>query len=168
MEMNRIRITILAIALAVIPLSAVVPSASAQATQIRIPISFTLTPAGCPNLNVTVVGSGEEFFVINNRTDQNGVEHIEMNSLATGTASDSDGVSYIFNYHDHASLAVPPGGFPVQAFFNDHFNLVGNGRANRVQVGITAQITIYSFEPRSFTIDLIRNQRGEIFLCDPI
>src|SRR5205807_356569 len=69
-EMNRRRIavvTVLAAALSLPALSGIVRSATSQATQVRVPINFTLTPTECPKLKVTVVGSGELFSVINSR-----------------------------------------------------------------------------------------------------
>ena len=117
-------LTVLAIALL-----AEAPSAFAQATQVRSPIAFTLS--GCPNLaaGLTIQGSGESFMVVNSRTGQDGLIHIEQNTLITGTAKDSDGAEYSFNYHSHASFTIPPTGFPFTLEGNDHFNLVGNGKA---------------------------------------
>jgi hypothetical protein len=152
-------------ALVILPL-AVGPAALAQTSQVRQPISFTLTPA-CPDLRVTVVGTGELFVVTNHRIDANGVDHIEMNTLATGTATDSEGATYRFNYHNHVSLDVPPGGFPVSITGTDHFNLVGKGKANQLHVGFVARATVNGpNEP--LTIEQLVNMRGEAFFCDPI
>ena len=157
---NRKRMAVLAvsaIALAISPLPAL-----AEATLVRQPVTFTLTPA-CPNLQVTVVGSGESFIVINSRIDQNGFTHVDINTLATGAATDSDGVSYGFNYHNHASLDIPPGGFPFQVTTTDHFNLEGKGRANQIHVGFVARLTFTS--PSDFTFELV-NIRGNPLFCD--
>lgn len=139
--------------------------AHAQVHQSRTPVSFTLTPA-CPNLQVTVQGSGESFTITNQRTDKNGVTHIEMNTLVTGTAVDSEGVTYLFNYHNHASLDIPAGGFPFQAATTDHFNLNGEGKANQVHVGFVARLTFTS--PSDPPIAEFVNMRGTPFFCDPI
>jgi len=106
--MNRKRSAVLTVAIAMaLPLSA-----HGQATQIRTPVTFTLS--GCTSLpaGLTVTGSGESFVVVTTRVDSNGFTHIEQNTLTTGTATDSNGASYSFNYHNHASFDIPPGGFP--------------------------------------------------------
>src|SRR5215813_10538707 len=156
---------IVALALAVIAIA--VPHASAQPIQIRTPVSFTLS--GCTSLpaGLTVNGSCESFVVINSRVDQNGITHIEQNSLVTGTATDSNGATYLFNYHNHVSLDVPPGGFPFQITIGtDHFNLVGDGKANQLQVHFVARATFYA-PPTPPTIEFI-NVHGSPFSCDPI
>ena len=169
--MNRKRIAVLAvlaILLAVPPLSSVVvPRALAKATQIRMPVTFTLNPAQCPNLLVTVEGMGESYVVINHRIDKDGVDHININTLATGSAIDSDGANYGFNYHSHASYSVAPGGFPFQVTtYTDHFNLEGEGKANQVHVGFVVRATFTSpSDPGTFEFV---NMRGTPFFCDPI
>jgi len=140
------------------------PSVSAAGTQIRMPVAFTLTPARCPNLQVTVSGSGESFLVINERIDENGVDHIIMNNLVNGTAADTDGATYVFGYHNHASLDVPPGGFPTEIFLTDHFNLNGHGKANQVHVGFVARLTFTG--PSDPPIIETVNVRGNPMACD--
>ena len=140
-------------------------SAHGQSTHTRLPISFTLS--GCTGLpaGVTVTGSGESFVVVTTRVDSNGFTHIEQNTLTTGTATDSNGASYDFNYHNHASFDTPPGGFPFTVSTTDHFNLVGNGKANQLQVHFVARVTFTS--PTTFTFEFI-NSRGNPMVCDPI
>ncbi len=166
--MNRKRIAVLAalaIALAV-PAPAMVPAAAAQATQTRMPINFTIPAGQCPNLDVTVEGRGEDFLVINTRIDKNDVVHINRNDLVTGTATDSDGGTYIFNYHNHAGIDIPASGFPFQFTTTDHFNLNGGGKANSLHVGFVARVTFTSpFDPP--VIEFV-NMRGNAFFCDPI
>jgi hypothetical protein len=143
-----------------------VPSAMAEVTQIRQPVSFTLS--GCTALPVGVIvhGSGDAFIVTTTRVDKNGVTHLQVNNVTTGTATDSNGAAYIFNYHNHVSQEVPPGGFPSQITIGaDHFNLVGAGQANKVQVHFVARATFFS--PTAFVIDFI-NVHGNPFSCDPI
>ena len=82
--MNRKRIVVFTFSL----ITLVVPAfAAPSATQIRVPVTFTLTPARCPELQVTVNGSGERFLVINHRIDEDGVDHINMNDLINGSAT---------------------------------------------------------------------------------
>ena len=162
--MNRKRIAVLAVALA-IPLLVVTPSALADATQVRTPVTFTLS--GCTSLpaGLTVNGSGEGFLVINSRVDQNGFTHIERNDLVTGNATDSNGATYVFNYHNHASFDIPPGGFPFSAATTDHFNLVGDGQANQLEVHFVATVTFTS--PTTVIFNFI-NVHGNPMTCDPI
>ena len=159
--MNRTSSAVLTLAMAV----ALPFCAYGQATQIRTPVSFTLS--GCTSLppGMTVSGSGESFVVITTRVDSNGYTHIERNDLTTGSATDSNRASYSFNYHNHASFDIPPGGFPFTVLTTDHFNLVGNGKANQLQVHIVARVTFTA--PNTFTFELI-NIHGSPFACDPI
>jgi hypothetical protein len=154
-----------ALVLSIVPMVIVTP-ASAQTTQVRSPISFTLTPA-CPNLQVTVVGTGDSFTVTNHRIDAAGVDHIQINNLVTGTATDSEGATYRFNYHNHATLEVPASGFPFSVTTTDHFNLVGKGKANQVHIGFVVRLTITG-PSDSPIVERLVNMRGEAFLCDPI
>jgi hypothetical protein len=166
MKLRMTVLAVLAITLAILPL-VVVPSALAEATQVRTPITFTLS--GCTSLpaGLTVYGSGESLLVITSRVDKQGLTHIERNNLVTGTAIDSNGASYVFNYFGHTSLVVPPGGFPFQITIGtDHFNLVGDGQANQLQVHFVARATFYA-PPTPPTIEFI-NVHGSPFSCDPI
>ena len=166
MKLRMTVLVVLAITLAILPL-VIVPSALAETTQVRTPLTFTLS--GCTSLpaGLTVYGSGESFLVINSRVDQNGFTRIEQNNLVTGTATDSNGASYVFNYFAHVSLAVPPSGFPFQITIGtDHFNLVGDGKANQLQVHFVARATFYP-PPTPPTIEFI-NVHGSPFGCDPI
>ena len=149
---------------------AAVPTAplwsTADSTRARAPITFTLS--GCPNLpaGLTVSGSGDDFLVLNSRLDQDGVTHIERNDLVTGTATDSNGASYKFNYHNHSNITVPPSGFPWSLTTTDHFNLVGNGHADQMHVGFVARVTFPSpSDPPQ--IEFV-NSHGNPFFCDPI
>ena len=165
--MNGKRLAVLAasaIALAIAPL-AVAPSALADTSQTRTPISFTLSGCSMLPTGLIVNGSGESFLVVNSRVDRDGVAHIERNDLVTGSATDSNGAAYVFNYHNHASFQIPAAGFPYSFETTDHFNLVGNGQAEQLHVHFVARVTFYS--PTSFTADFI-NMHGNPFSCDPI
>jgi hypothetical protein len=96
-------------------------AATTDSTQTRAPITFTLS--GCPNLpaGLTVVGSGEDFLVVNSRLDADGVTHIERDDLTTGTATDSNDASYKFNYHNHSNITIPSGGLPLVLYDDRSF-----------------------------------------------
>jgi len=159
-----VRRALLTAALAICLDSVLGQPASAAATQVRIPVTFTLTPARCPDVTVTVTGSGDSFLVINDRVDQQGVDHINMNNVINGTATDSEGGSYVFGYHNHASVDVAPGGFPMELFLTDHFNLNGRGKANQVHVGFVVRLTFTS--PAEPPIIDVVNLRGNPMACD--
>jgi hypothetical protein len=154
----------LAAAAIILQISLFPASASAEVTQIRVPISFTLTPEDCPNLQGTVEGSGELFVVMNEQTSHNGVTRIIANYLATGTATDDEGATYVFNYHLHDNIRIPPEVFPVTVLENDHFNLVGKGKANHLHVGFVVRVVVSA--PDQFTVEFV-NERG-LLACDPI
>jgi hypothetical protein len=139
---------------------------AAAGTRAHAPITFTLR--GCPYLpaGLTVSGSGDDFLVVNARVDGDGVTYLERNDLVTGTATDSNGASYKFNYHNHASITIPPGGFPQSFTTTDHFNLVGNGQADQLHVRFVARVTIPS--PTDPPIIEFVNSHGDPFFCDPI
>ena len=139
---------------------------TASGTRLHTAINFTLS--GCPSLpaGVTVSGSGDDFLVLNSRLDEDGVTHMERNDLVIGTATDSAGASYKFNYHNHSNILVPPGGFPWSFSTTDHFNLIGNGQANQLHVHFVARVTFPS--PSDPPIAEFVNSRGNPFACDPI
>jgi len=141
-------------------------AATTDSTQTRAPITFTLS--GCPNLpaGLTVVGSGEDFLVVNSRLDADGVTHIERDDLTTGTATDSNDASYKFNYHNHSNITIPSGGFPWSFTTTDHFNLVGNGQANQLQVHFVARVTFTS--PSDPPLIEFVNSFGNPFFCDAL
>ena len=160
-RLHRVIGPIFALALAL----AVAGGAAADAHQARYSVPFTLTPAQCPGLQTTVTGSGEYFTVTNTRTDAAGVTHLEVNQLATGTATDTQGGTYHFNYHNHSSVTIPPGGL-AEVRSNDHFNLEGTGSASGLHVGFVE--TFRSVGPGQPQLDLVYiNVRGNPD-CDPI
>ena len=159
-------LTAFAITLTNSPPSIAKPLPLSQATQVRVPVNFTIPAGQCPNLAVTVQGSGELFSVINTRVDQDGMLHINRNDLVTGTATDSDGATYVFNYHLHAEIEAPPSGFPFTLAGTDHFNLNGKGNADNLHVGFVAR-AIFTSPADPPTIEFV-NTRGNPFFCDPL
>jgi hypothetical protein len=143
----------------------IIASASAQATLFRSPLSFTLT--GCTQLpaGLVITGSGESLLVISTRTDKDGNTVVERNNVVTGTATDNNGGSYIFNYANHTTMTMPPSVFPFTMSLTDHFNLLGQGQGNQLQVGFRADATVIG--PNTFIISPI-NLRGDPMTCDAI
>jgi hypothetical protein len=134
-------------------------------------LPFTLTGGPlplCPMLpdGFVIQGTVEGIDSINTRVDQNGITYVEINSLEDGSATDSNGATYVVNYHNHFSYQVPPGGYPFTDFINDHFNLVGNGLATQLQVRFVIRFTqLSSTDPG--TLQII-NKKGNAFACDVI
>ena len=161
---------ILPVALGMLAAAVTLP-ASASSTHISFSFPFTVTGGpspNCPNLPTGLVinGSVEHTEVISISVNNNGVTHIEDNSLELGSATDSNGATYVVNYHNHGSAAIPLGGFPFTVLQNDHFNLVGNGQASQLQVRFVERLTfIDNVTPP--TVQVV-NEKGDAFICDVI
>jgi hypothetical protein len=143
------------------------------ATIDTFPVTFVVTSATCPNLapGTTLTGSGTEKSVTVTKT-KNGVTRMHNTSHATGTATDQDGNTYVFNYSNSfnvADSAASPGLF--SGIMNDHFSLAGNGPAdlnNGFQAVITTDFaSFFSFEPLKSQGDPIDFATGAAH-CDPL
>lgn len=156
--------TLLAITPAILSM-VMIPSASAQANLFRWPISFTLK--GCTQLppGLIISGSGESLLIISTRTDKDGNTVTQRHNVVTGTATDNNGGTYLFNYASNGTITTPPGVFPFTLSGTDHFNLLGHGKGNQMQVGFNADATVTG--PNTFIFSPI-NVRGDPATCDPI
>jgi hypothetical protein len=134
---------------------------AAPPVQVREPVSFDLA-GSC--VSVPVHGDGTSYMVITDRVDASGVHHLQINNAVTGHATDSAGGTYAFNYQTHASVNEPSSGYPVTAIVIDHFNLVGNGGDNNLQIRVVYRVTVLA--PGVFDIEMI-NARGNPD-CDPL
>ena len=155
---------LLALTPAILSMATISP-VSAQANLFRSPVSFTLKNCTQLPAGLVITGSGESLLVISTRTDKDGNTVIQRHNVVTGTASDNNGGTYVFNYADNSTMTVPPGVFPITASVNDHFNLLGPGKGNQMQVGFNADVTITG--PNTFIFSPI-SLRGNPFSCDPI
>jgi hypothetical protein len=149
----------------VVALLAVVARPALAAEQQTVPYTFVLTPDQCPDLGTTISGSGAWFFRTNTRIDKDGVTHIVQNVTTSGTATDSEGNTYRFNYHNNSQVTIPPGEYPQYVNVTDHFNLVGAGSAESLHVGFNIRLvfTAPNQEPSVEEISV----RG-FPPCDPI
>lgn len=160
---------VVAIAMATLSPPAIAP-ASAEVTQDRFTVPFMI-PFGVPCADlppgVTSISGVANFFLrTTTRIDSDGGIHLNINGTAFGTAIDNNGVVYSFNYANHISIDIPPGGgFPQQVRMTDHFNLNGTGKDNHMHVGFVIVGSIDG--PGDLHIDTI-NIRGDAFNCDPI
>ncbi len=173
MNLRRIAALVVIIAASVaLPVSVIAPSASAQVTQERFSVPFTI-PFGVPCADLppgvtSVSGTAEFFLRTTTRVDSGGVTHLNINANAFGTATDNNGKVYSFNYANHFSIEVPPGGFPQQIRMTDHFNLNGKGKDAHMHIGFVIVGTIDGpGDLFPWHTDAI-NVRGDAFNCDPI
>ncbi len=142
-------------------------SASAQTFRERISVPFTIPYDGpCSQLpdGLVVSGTADLYVVTVVRVDKNGVSHVNINSRATGTATDNEGGTYRYNYSSHQSQEFPPGETNIQIKWTDHFNLVGAGRTIQVHTGFVLRGTITE---SGFEMNFI-NTYGDPFSCDPL
>jgi hypothetical protein len=84
-----------------------VPLGAAVTTNIDMPISFELTPATCSQITSTISGQGFVHLVIVTSQDANGIWHVSVLHVANGTAVDTNGVQYRFDYHNHSTIKGP-------------------------------------------------------------
>ena len=161
----------LTVGLGILCAGVAVPS-SASSTHITYSFPFTLVggplPDFCPMLptGFEINGSIDGTDIITTSVNSAGVTHVNVNSLELGSATDSNGATYVVNYHNHTGEDIQPGGFPVTLLQNDHFNLVGAGVAGNLQVHFVITVTfLSSSDPGTVTVV---NKHGNAFACDVI
>lgn len=157
--------------LAILSLAGAVP-ASASSTHVTYTEAFTLIggplPDFCPMLptGFEIHGSINGTQIVTTNVNSAGVMHVEINSLELGSATDSNGATYVVNYHNHTGEDIQPGGFPATLLVNDHFNLVGAGQAGNLQVHFVITLTFLSSSDPG-TVQVV-NKHGNAFACDVI
>jgi hypothetical protein len=106
------------------------------------PVEFTLEAGVCPDLpaDLSVDFTGTVHGHLHLSTDAHGVVHLNWPDTITGTAIDSDGNTYTFNYHNVA--VIRDAGFPIELTITDHFNLVGHGPANQLHTFYVVRLLI--------------------------
>ena len=163
---------VLAATLLMLLVLALVPAALASAAPSERPVSFTIDPANCSDIESTVTGTGIWREVTNTRVGKDGLTYVVYTATAKGTAVDEAGTMYRFTYANHQMYAMPADGSPFEVRMTDQFNLVAAGGANQIHVGFVTIITTTS--PTDFssaTFDFIdqRGYTGSGFPpCDPI
>jgi hypothetical protein len=143
-----------------------VAPASAVTDVIREPASFTLPAGQCSDLPATlsVSGEGTAIISVHSTIDGQGRFHDHATTTITGTATDSLGGTYRFNYHDSTTFS-PSSDFPFVIHITDHFNLVGNGGANNVSTFFNIALLITG--PASEEL-LSIHFHGDPETCDPL
>jgi hypothetical protein len=161
------RITAAILAAALIA-GATIPTAFAgnagSTTVYQEAIEFTLPAGTCPSLpeDLEVHFTGTLHGHIHVSTDANGVVHINWPDTISGTASDSDGGTYRFNYHNEA--VIRDAGFPIDITITDHFNLVGNGAANHLHTFFVLRLVI----TEDGETEVVFHEHGDPGQCDAL
>jgi hypothetical protein len=127
-------------------------------------IDETLPAGTCPDLpadlSIHLTGTLTGHFHLS--VDANGVVHVNAPDTIQGTAVDSDGGTYRFNYHN--VLTVTDAGFPILVTTTDHFNLVGNGAANQLHTSFVRKLLI-----TEDSVEVVfLNARGDPDHCDAL
>lgn len=127
---------VVSIAALLVMLTAAMPGALAKNAGSTVvfnePLEFTFPAGMCPDLpeDLSIHFTGTVRGKFHLSEDAQGVFHVSGTQAIYGTAVDSEGATYRFNYHNkfHAQDA----GFPIEVKVTDHFNLVGNGGVNHL------------------------------------
>ena len=129
-----------------------------------VPVQFTLSADLC-NLPTDVTGTGVFHGVTRASQSQTGEWKVVLNLTAHGTASGTDGSSYVFDYAGTQTWVDPvdPSTAPLVIDIVDHFNLLGQGKTPNVKVYLRGKFTFPAFEPVDNPV-----VRGPDIFCDPI
>lgn len=130
------------------------------------PVNFTIPAGQCADLpaGVSVSGTGTEIVRAHSSVDANGNFHQQFGTTITGTATDSLGGTYRFNYHNEQTFS-PSGDFPFVLHITDHFNLVGNGPASQIHTFFNLTFLVTGVD--SFEL-LSAHFHGDSETCDPL
>jgi hypothetical protein len=130
------------------------------------PVSFTLPAGQCADLpaGVSVSGTGTEIVRAHSSVDAHGNFHQQFGTTITGTAADSLGGTYRFDYHNVQTFSTS-GDFPFVLHITDHFNLVGNGPASQIHTFFNLTLLVTGVD--SFEL-LSAHFHGDSETCDPL
>ena len=136
---------------------------------------FTIPRGQCPNLpaDLEVKGLGlERSKTVVESADDGGRHHGDDNdgritysfvSTITGTATDSRGGKYTFNYQLRFKRPIP---VPGSGIATDNFKLTGTGAADGMATFFRVRVTLDSgANPVAFEL---LEQTGDPFQCDPL
>jgi hypothetical protein len=147
-------------------LALTVDATAAPATGKSVLMPFTLDPAVCPQVTSTVTGTGTEQVFTHSSVNGKGVTHMVVITTARGTATDTVGGRYRFNYLNNTKTVIQPGGLPQDILIRDHFNLVGNG-SNQVHTSFVVRVHVFGPGQTDFTVEVVKTH-GDPDHCDPI
>jgi len=129
-----------------------------------VPVQFTLSAALC-GLPTDVTGTGVFHAVTRASQSSTGEWKVVLNLTAYGTASGTDGSTYVFDYAGTQAWVDPvsPTTAPTEVDIVDHFNLLGQGKTPNVKVYLRGKFTFPAYEPVDNPV-----VRGPDIFCDPI
>ena len=129
-----------------------------------VPVQFTLSATLCA-LPTDVTGAGVLHAVTRVSRSPTGELKVVLNLSAHGTASGTDGSTYVFDYAGTQAWVDPvnPTTPPLVVDIVDHFNLLGQGKTPNVKVYLRGKFTFPAYEP--FENPVVR---GPDIFCDPI
>jgi len=129
-----------------------------------VPVQFTISGALC-NLPTDVTGTGVFHAVTRASQSKTGEWKVVLNLTAHGTASGTDGSTYVFDYAGTQAWVDPvnPTTPPLVVDIVDHFNLLGQGNTPDLKVYIRGKLNSTTFEPIDDPV-----VRGPDIFCDPI
>jgi len=132
-------------------------------------VSFSIPAGQCPALpaGLSIDAWGQRHKIINTHAKADGSTEIRTNDLVTGVATDSNGGTHKFVYHNSSTLTIPPSG-DYSISMSDSFELTGPGP--HYSVGFNWRWTFTSLELLWPPVDNWEqiSTRGDIFHCDPL
>jgi hypothetical protein len=171
--MSLLRKLIVHVLLAVMLFAGVSSAAAAPAADHQViseTVSFTIPAGQCPLLpaGVSVSGTGERKMIINTHTKANGTTEIRVNDLIKGVATDSNGGTHKFVYHNSSTETILPSGVH-EIRMNDVFTLSGPGPHYSVTFNWRWTFTPPDeFWPPSDNWVVLNGDPDIIFACDPL
>jgi hypothetical protein len=131
----------------------------------RLPVHFVITNPPCPSVPATVTGDGEAHQAIRATRNTDGTYEIDMIQVLQGTATDSNGNTYVFHDIDHividsnAPQPLPP--YTLRA--TGKIALISLGKAPNIKLKMLVN---WQFNGDGTVTDLGSVYQGDI-TCDP-
>src|SRR5215216_1042829 len=151
----------------------VLPVGAAPATYHQVieeTVAFSIAANQCPKLpaGVSVWGSGERKMIINTHTKADGTTQIRVNDLIKGVATDSNGGTHKFVYHNSSTETILTSCLHTISM-NDSFVLSGPGPNYSVTFNWRWTFTPpESFWPPAHDLETLNGDPDLVFACDPL
>jgi hypothetical protein len=149
------------------------PAAAAPNTDHQVineDISFSIPADQCPELpaGLSVSGTGERRMVINTQTKADGTVEVVTNDLIAGVATDSNGGTHKFVYHNSSIDTTLTSGLHTISM-NDSFVLSGPGPNYSVTFNWRWTYTPpEEFWPPAHNLEMLNGDPDLIYACDPL
>lgn len=123
------------------------------------PVQLDISTSTCSFLSADISGAGEGQVVVRATADGNGGQHLSVTVTAHGTATDTNGGSYVFNHVD--TFTQTTSGHQAQVLTaTEVFNLIGRGGAPNVKLQATFHITVLPDGSMAVLIDHVSGAEG--------